>query len=55
MAAREVVTEERKQAALVEGVYTRRLAGVTAGAPSTNLEAIAARVDRLLSLAAEPC
>ena len=43
-----------KQAALVEGVYARRLAGVTAGAPTTNLGAIAARVDRLLSLAAEP-
>lgn len=40
-----------KQAALVEGVRARRRAGVTAGAPSGSLEAIAARVDRLLEAA----
>ena len=42
-----------KQAALVEGVYARRLAGVTAGAPTGPVEAIAARVDRLLEAAGE--
>jgi hypothetical protein len=40
-------------ACIVEGVYTRRLAGSRSGAASSGLDAIAARVERLLERATE--
>jgi aminoglycoside phosphotransferase (APT) family kinase protein len=42
-----------KMACIVEGVYTRRLAGSRSGAASSGLDAIAARVERLLERATE--
>ena len=42
-----------KMACIVEGVYTRRLAGSQSGAASGDLRSIAARVERLLQRATE--
>ena len=42
-----------KMACIVEGVYTRRLAGSRSGAASGDLRSIAARVERLLERATE--
>ena len=40
-----------KQAAITEGVYARRRAGIGAGLPTGDIEAIAARADTLLAIA----
>ncbi len=42
-----------KMGCIVEGVYTRRLAGSRSGAASGNLDSIAARAERLFARAAE--